>query len=81
MILKKLLYKKECRGTVEKDGKRFKKYKKVKRALFNQKWILYLFLVVVLLAAIGAVLLHGSLHLDLKKFTPDDFSPAVSYSE
>jgi hypothetical protein len=78
MDLEKIFYTREFRGKITKDGKVFKKYKKIPRLpLLKRKTIFYLILVMLLSAAVAAAFLYTRTHPHLKKFIPDDFQPVV----
>jgi hypothetical protein len=62
MSLEKLLYKKEFRGRIKKEGKTYNKYTKVHRFPFlNKKPAVYLLLLVLLLVLLIAALYQSPL--------------------
>ncbi len=57
-LLERILYKKVYRETIEKDGKKYKKYKKVLRFKSPKKVILFLLLIALLVVVIATFILY-----------------------
>lgn len=82
MDFKKLIYKRQYRGTIEKEGKAYRKYKRVLRFPFlKHKSMLYLFVITLLLAIAAMFLLYRMQHSASKYGLPDNFEPQVEHLE